>query len=88
VKQPRRATLTNDIAMTGRDGAIDYAAKSELIAGGGSVALDEGSDFTIDRGGLIVITPDGFDRIAAAHDAGSDAVVVVDKSERVRFKVA
>jgi hypothetical protein len=86
MKQPRGATITNGVAMTGRDGAIDHVAKSELFAGGGCIALDEGSDFTIDPAGLIVITSDGFDRIAAMRGAGVDAVVVIDNSERVRFK--
>ena len=88
MKRPRDAMLTNGVAMTGRDGAIDFMAKSEQIAGSGDLALDRGSDFVVNAGGLIVITPEGFRRIAAAHEAGLDAVVLVDRSERVRFKAA
>jgi hypothetical protein len=74
---PFKATLDHVPDTTGRDGAIDFAAKVEA-SHAQRVVLDHGEDFIARAGEPIQLTPAGLKRIVAGHVAGHDVVIEID----------
>src|SRR4029450_11515225 len=74
---PFKATLDNAPDTTGRDGAIDFAAKVEA-SHAERVFLDHGEDFITHAGGPIELTAAGLKRAVAGHVAGHDVVIEID----------
>jgi hypothetical protein len=72
-----KATLENVPDTTGRDGAIDFAAKVEA-SHAERVVLDHGEDFITHAGGPIELTAAGLKRAVAGHVAGHDVVIEID----------
>jgi hypothetical protein len=72
-----KATLDCISDTTGRDGAIDFAAKVEA-SHVQRVLLDHGEDFIAHVGGLIELTAPGLKRAVAAHVAGHDVIIEID----------
>jgi hypothetical protein len=72
-----KATLDYTPDTTGRDGAIDFAAKVEM-SHTERVVLDRDEDFIVHIGGPIELTAMGLKRAVAAHVAGHDVVVEID----------
>jgi hypothetical protein len=72
-----KATLENVPDTTGRDGAIDFAAKVEA-SHAERVFLDHGEDFITHAGGPIELTAAGLKRAVAGHVAGHDVVIEID----------
>jgi hypothetical protein len=72
-----KATLDHTPDTTGRDGAIDFAAKVEA-SHVERVFLDDGEDFIAHPGGPIELTAAGLKRAVAAHVAGHDVVIEID----------
>ena len=66
-----KATLDHNPDTTGRDGAIDFAAKVEA-SHVERVFLDHGEDFIAHAGGPIELTAAGLKRAVAAHVAGHE----------------
>jgi hypothetical protein len=83
MKEPKapqsQATLDHALATTGRDGAIDFAAKAEA-SNAERLMLEKGEDFIAHDGGPIELTS-GLNRLVAGHVAGHDVVVEIDKCE-------
>jgi hypothetical protein len=71
-----KATLDHVTDATGRDGAIDFAAKVEA-SHAERVVLAHGEDF-ISHGGPIELTAAGLKRAVASHVAGHDVVIEID----------
>lgn len=74
---PSRATVDHAPDTTGRDGAIDFAAKVEA-SHVERVVLDHGEDFIVHGGGPIELTATGLKRAVAGHVAGHDVVIEID----------
>jgi hypothetical protein len=74
---PFKATLDHVPDTTGRDGAIDFAAKVEA-SHAERVVLDNGEDFIAHAGDPIELTAAGLKRVVAGHVAGHDVVIEVD----------
>ena len=74
---PSKATLDPVPDTTGRDGAIDFAAKVEA-SHAERVVLDHGEDFIVHAGGAIELTTAGLKRAVAGHVAGHDVVIEID----------
>jgi hypothetical protein len=74
---PFKATLDHVPDTTGRDGAIDFAAKVEA-SHAERVVLDHGEDFIAHAGEPIELTPAGLKRVVAGHVAGHDVVIEID----------
>jgi hypothetical protein len=74
---PFKATLDHVPDTTGRDGAIDFAAKVEA-SHAERVVLDDGEDFIAHAGEPIQLTAAGLMRIVAGHVAGHDVVIEID----------
>ena len=72
-----KATLDHNPGTTGRDGAIDFAAKVEA-SHVERVFLDHAEDFIADAGGPIELTAAGLKRAVAAHVAGHDVIIEID----------
>lgn len=72
-----KATLENVPDTTGRDGAIDFAAKVDA-SHAERVVLDHGEDFITHAGGPIELTAAGLKRAVAGHVAGHDVVIEID----------
>ena len=72
-----KATLDHIPDTTGRDGAIDFAAKVEA-SHAERVVLDHGEDFIVHVGGPIELTAAGLKRVVASHVAGHDVVIEID----------
>ena len=72
-----KATLDQIPDTTGRDGAIDFAAKVEA-SHAERVVLDHGEDFIVHAGGPIELTAAGLKRAVAGHVAGHDVVIAID----------
>ena len=72
-----KATLDHNPDTTGRDGAIDFAAKVEA-SHVERVFLDHGEDFIAHEGGPIELTAAGLKRAVAAHVAGHDVIIEID----------
>ena len=72
-----KATLENVPDTTGRDGAIDFAAKVDA-SHAEQVVLDHGEDFITHAGGPIELTAAGLKRAVAGHVAGHDVVIEID----------
>ena len=68
---PSQATLEHALATTGRDGAIDFAAKVEA-SNAERLMLEQGEDFIAHDGGPIELTSIGLKRLVAGHVAGHD----------------
>ena len=77
---PSQATLDHAPATTGRDGAIDFAAKVEA-SNAERLMLEKGEDFIAHDGGPIELTSTGLKRLVAGHVAGHEVVVEIDKCE-------
>ncbi|HZO48001.1 MAG TPA: hypothetical protein VFB68_19045 [Xanthobacteraceae bacterium] len=80
MKEPSKATLDHIPLTTGRDGAIDFAAKVEA-SNAERLLLEKGEDFIAHKGGPIELTPLGLKRLVAGHVAGHDVVVEIDKRQ-------
>jgi len=76
MKEPSKATLDHIPLTTGRDGAIDFAAKVEA-SNAERLLLEKGEDFIAHKGGPIELTPLGLKRLVAGHDV----VVEIDKRQ-------
>jgi hypothetical protein len=74
---PFKATLDHVTDATGRDGAIDFAAKVEA-SHAERVVLAHGEDFISHAGGPIELTAAGLKRAIASHVAGHDVVIEID----------
>jgi hypothetical protein len=74
---PFKATLDHVPDTTGRDGAIDFAAKVEA-SHAERVVLDHGEDFIALAGEPIELTAAGLKRVVAGHVAGHDVVIEID----------
>jgi hypothetical protein len=74
---PFKATLDHVTDATGRDGAIDFAAKVEA-SHAERVVLAHGEDFISHAGGPIELTAAGLKRAVASHVAGHDVVIEID----------
>jgi hypothetical protein len=74
---PFKATLDHVPDTTGRDGAIDFAAKVEA-SHAQRVLLDHGEDFIAPAGEPIELTAAGLKRVVAGHVAGHDVVIEID----------
>jgi hypothetical protein len=74
---PFKATLDHVTDATGRDGAIDFAAKVEA-SHAERVVLAHGEDFVSHAGGPIELTAAGLKRAVASHVAGHDVVIEID----------
>src|SRR5947207_11907633 len=74
---PFKATLDHVPDTTGRDGAIDFAAKVEA-SHAKPVVLDHAEDFIAHAGEPIQLTAVGLKRIVASHVAGHDVVIEID----------
>ena len=74
---PFKATLDHVTDATGRDGAIDFAAKVEA-SHAERVLLAHGQDFISHAGGPIELTAAGLKRAVASHVAGHDVVIEID----------
>jgi hypothetical protein len=74
---PFKATLDHVTDATGRDGAIDFAAKVEA-SHAERVLLAHGEDFISHAGGPIELTAAGLKRAIASHVAGHDVVIEID----------
>ena len=74
---PFKATLDHVTDATGRDGAIDFAAKVEA-SHAERVLLAHGEDFISHAGGPIELTAAGLKRAVASHVAGHDVVIEID----------
>jgi hypothetical protein len=72
-----KATLDHIPDTTGRDGAIDFAAKVEA-SHAERVVLDHSEDFIVHAGGPIELTAAGLKRAVAGHVAGHDVVIAID----------
>ena len=77
---PSQATLEHALATTGRDGAIDFAAKVEA-SNAERLMLEQGEDFIAHDDGPIELTSIGLKRLVAGHVAGHDVVVEIDNRE-------
>jgi hypothetical protein len=79
VNQPDtvKATLDQAPETTGRDGAIDFAAKVEA-SHRERVVLSHGEDFIAHAGGPIELTAAGLKQAVAGHVAGHDVVIEID----------
>jgi hypothetical protein len=80
MKEPSKATLDHAPTTTGRDGAIDYAAKVEA-SNAERVLLENGEDFIVHEEGPVELTSIGLKRLVAGHAAGHDVVVEIDNRE-------
>jgi len=74
---PFKATLDHVTDATGRDGAIDFAAKVEA-SHAERVVLAHGEDFISHAGGPIELTAAGLKRTVVGHVAGHDVVIEID----------
>jgi hypothetical protein len=72
-----KATLDQAPKTTGRDGAIDFAAKVEA-SHGERVVLSDGEDFIAHADGPIELTVGGLKRTVAGHVAGHDVVIEIN----------
>ena len=72
-----KATLDQAPETTGRDGAIDFAAKVEAAQGEREV-LNDGEDFIAHADGPIELTAAGLKRAVAGHVAGHDVVIEIN----------
>jgi hypothetical protein len=79
VNQPdtHKATLDQAPETTGRDGAIDFAAKVEA-SHGERVVLSCGEEFIAHAGGPIELTAAGLKRAVAGPVAGHDVVIEIN----------
>jgi len=76
-RDPLKATLDQAPETTGRDGAIDFAAKVEA-SHGERVVLNDGEDFIAHADGPIELTAAGLKRAVAGHVAGHDVVIEIN----------
>jgi hypothetical protein len=72
-----KATLDQAPKTTGRDGAIDFAAKVEA-SHGERVVLNDGEDFIAHADGPIELTAAGLKRAVVGHVAGHDVVIEIN----------
>ncbi|MEA2906698.1 MAG: hypothetical protein QOI12_4085 [Alphaproteobacteria bacterium] len=85
MEDPNKATLEHAAGLTGRDGAVDFAARRELAGQDTGAALSqrtilaEGSDYSFGDHDELVLTEQGFDRMCAAHGSGVEVVIVADE---------
>ena len=76
-RDPLKATLDQAPETTGRDGAIDFAAKVEA-SHGERVVLSDGEDFIAHGDGPLELTAAGLKRAVAGHVAGHDVVIEIN----------
>jgi hypothetical protein len=72
-----KATLDQAPKTTGRDGAIDFAAKVEA-SHGERVVLNDVEDFIAHADGPIELTAAGLKRAVVGHVAGHDVVIEIN----------
>jgi hypothetical protein len=72
-----KATLDQAPDTTGRDGAIDFAAKVEA-SHRERVVLSSGEDFIAHADGPIELTAAGLKRAVSGHLAGHDVVIEIN----------
>jgi hypothetical protein len=87
MKDPSKTTLDHVPTTTGRDGAIDFAAKVEA-SNAERVLLENGEDFIAHEGGPIELTSVGLKRLVAGHAAGHDVVVEFDNRKILIVRAA